>query len=220
MSEIEELSSGEAGPSRNPNRLYILIAAVLVVIIVVAVVLLITMGLPALRGDEEPTAVTEVQATATAVPTFTPGPTKAPTNTPPPPPPPTALPLTMSDTDTPIFDFEGAGARPSVEWTGFFGQVIDSAGNPMAGIPIIVWYRDGQPAEPVAQDGQPISPVVETGADGSYEIRLANAPLGGTWTIQVLTDDGYPASKLFTFQTDENIEAGIQQIQVLWKQIP
>jgi hypothetical protein len=40
------------------------------------------------------------------------------------------------------------------------------------------------------------------------------------WTIQLLTEDGYPASKLFTFQTDENTETGIQQIQVMWREIP
>ena len=116
----------------------------------------------------------------------------------------------MADTDDPLFDFESAGARPGVEWTGFFGQVSDSEGNPMSGVAVIIWYRDGQPA----------SPVVETGEDGYYEIRLAEAPLAGFWSIQLLTDDNQPASKLFTFQTDENTETGVQQLQVLWKEIP
>jgi hypothetical protein len=35
-----------------------------------------------------------------------------------------------------------------------------------------------------------------------------------------LTDDYQPASKLFSFDTDENTETGIQQIQVIWKQVP
>jgi hypothetical protein len=78
------------------------------------------------------------------------------------------------------------------------------------GVPVIVWYRDGQPA----------SSPTPTDQDGNYEIVLADAPLAGTWTIQLLTEDGYPASKLFTFQTDEDTETGIQQIQVLWQQIP
>jgi hypothetical protein len=209
VSQIEEQSHGQASPSRNPNRLYILIAAILVVVIVVAVILLITEGIPALKGEQQATATTEAQATPTQVPTFTPRPTQEPIDTAPPPSPTTPS-LVMSDTDTPIFDFESAGARPSVAWTGFFGQVQDAAGNPVEGVPVIIWYRDGEPA----------SPAVRTGPDGSYEIRLADAPLAGTWTIQLLTDDNQPASKLFTFQTDENTETGIQQIQVLWKQIP
>jgi hypothetical protein len=176
---------------------------------VVSVVLLITQGLPALRGEQQATATTEMQATATQVPTFTPRSTSEPTNTPPPLSP-TAPSLAMSDTNTPIFGFEAAGARPSVDWTGFFGLVQDAAGNPMEGVSVIVWYRDGEPA----------SPIVQTDPDGTYEIRLADSPLPGTWTIQLLTDDNQPASKLFTFQTDDNTETGIQQIQVLWKQIP
>ncbi len=207
MSQIEQLNGGQGSPSRSPNRLYILIAAILVVVIVVAIILLVTKGLPALKGEPEPTAVPTKEATSTPVPTFTPPPTSEPTDTPPPP---TASAPVMKDTDTPIFGFESAGARPSVQWTGFFGQVLDSAGNPMPGIPVVVWYRDGQLA----------SPITQTNEDGNYEIHLAEAPLAGTWTIQLLTDENEPASKLFTFETDVNTETGIQQIQVMWKQIP
>ena len=210
MSEIEVLDTGQEKPPRNPNRMYLIAAAVLLVVIVVATILLITQGIPALTGDKEPTAEAGIEPTATQVATFTPGPTKAPTNTPIPPPSPTPPPLTMSDTDTPIFDFESAGARPGVDWTGFFGNVLDTAGNPVAGVPVIVWYRDGQPA----------SSPIQTDQDGYYEILLADAPLAGMWTIQLLTEDGYPASKLFTFQTDENTETGIQQVQVMWREIP
>lgn len=206
----EQVDSGQKSPSQNPMRLYILIAAVLVVVIVVIVVLLVTVGIPALKGEEEPTVSTGVESTATAVPTFTPGPTKEPTNTPLPSASPTASAPVMADTDNPLFDFESAGARPGVEWTGFFGQVSDAEGNPKPGVSVIIWYRDGQPA----------SPVVKTNDDGYYEIRLAEAPLAGFWSIQILTDDNQPASKLFTFQTDENTETGVQQIQVLWKEIP
>lgn len=147
---------------------------------------------------------------ATLAPTFTPGPTKEPTNTPPPTPSPTPAPPVMLDTDTPAFEFVSAGARPGVEWTGLFGQVVDSEGNPLPGIPLAVWYDDGT----LAAD------IVRTDDQGNYEIRLADAPLAGTWSIQVLTEDGQPASKLFTFKTDEDTEAGIQQIQVLWQEIP
>jgi hypothetical protein len=210
VSEIEELDTGQEEPPRNPNRMYIIAAAVLLVVIIVATVLLITQGIPALTGDKEPTAAAGIEPTATQVATFTPGPTKAPTNTPVPPPSPTPPPLTMSDTDTPIFDFESAGARPGVAWTGFFGNVLDTADNPVAGVPVIVWYRDGQPA----------SSPIQTDQDGYYEILLADAPLAGMWTIQLLTEDGYPASKLFTFETDENTETGIQQVQVMWREIP
>jgi hypothetical protein len=209
MSQIDESNDEQASPTRNPNRLYIIIAAILLVIIVVVVVLLITQGFPGLIGKQEPTATMEPEPTATWVPTFTPRPTQEPTDTPPPVSP-TAPDLSMSDTDTPIFDFGSAGARPGVDWTGFFGHVQDTAGNPVEGVFVIVWYRDGQPA----------SPAVPTDKDGNYEIRLADGPLAGTWSIQLLNPDGSPASKLFTFRTDENTETGIQQIQVIWKQIP
>lgn len=209
MSEMEELNNGQEAPTPNPNRTYFIAAAVLLVIIVVAAVLLITQGIPALIGDDEPTSAADVEPTATQVATLTPGPTAEPTSTQPAATP-TLPPLVMSDTDTPVFDFESAGARPGVEWTGFFGQVFDTEGNPVEGVPVIVWYRDGQAA----------SEPTPTDQDGSYEIVLAEAPLAGTWTIQLLTEDGYPASKLFTFQTDEDTKTGIQQIQVLWRQIP
>lgn len=210
MSEIKELDTEQKDPSRNTNRLYIIAAAVLLVVIVIATVLLITQGIPALKGEKEPTAAPAVEPPPTQVATFTPGPTKEPTHTPIPPPSPTPPPMVMSDTDTPIFDFESAGARPGLEWTGFFGSVLDTADNPVEGVPVIIWYRDGQPA----------SSPTQTDQDGYYEILLADAPLAGVWTIQLLTEDGYPASKLFTFQTDENTETGIQQIQVMWRQIP
>ena len=210
MNEIKELDSAPNKPPRNPNLLYIVLAAVLLLVIVAAAILLITQGIPALLGNKEPTAAAEVEPTATPVATFTPAPTKESTNTPEPSSSPIPPPLVMSDTDTPIFDFESAGARPGKEWTGFFGQVLDTAGNPVAEVPVIIWYRDGQPA----------SEPTQTDQDGYYEILLADAPLAGMWTIQLLTGDGYPASKLFTFQTDEDTETGIQQIQVMWQEIP
>jgi hypothetical protein len=212
VSQIEQLNGGQGSPRRSPNRMYILIAAILVVVIVVTIILLVTQVLPTRGGEQEPTEVAEATtstpaATSTPVPTFTPAPTSEPTE---PPPPPTASAPVMKDTDSPIFDFESAGARPSVQWTGFFGQVVDVTGNPLRGISVIIWYRDGQAASPISQ----------TDEDGYYEIHLAEAPLAGTWTIQLLTEDGEPASKLFTFETDVNTETGIQQIQVLWTQIP
>lgn len=217
MSEIKEVNAGKTGPSHKPMRLYILIAGVLLVVIVVAGILLITKGLPALRKNEEPTAVTGIEPTATFAPTFTPGPTKAPTNTPLPPASPTAPAFVMTDDYTVTFRYLSAGARPSSEWTGFFGQVLDAEGNPLPGVPLIILYPDGRPVE---LEGIPTSPIVKTDADGSYEIRLADAPLAGSWSILVLTDDGHPASDFLTFQTDENTGTGIQQIQVLWQQVP
>jgi hypothetical protein len=209
VSQNEEFNRRQEGPSRDPNRIYIIVAAVLLVIIVIAAILLITQGIPALRGEPEATPVTQAQPTATQVPTFTPGPTREPTTTSAPPSP-TAPSLTMSDTDTPLFEFESAGARPGPDWTGFFGQVLDPSDGPVPGVSVIVWYSDGQPA----------SSVVQTDREGSYEVRLADAPLAGTWTIQLLNEDLSPASKFFTFQTDENTETGIQQIQVIWKKSP
>ena len=210
MSEARETEKSEKSPAQDSMRNYVLVAVALVVIIVIAAILVITVGLPALRGEGQATATAELPATSTAVPTFTPGPTAEPTNTPLPSPSPTMSALVMSDTEEPAFEFVSAGARPSVEWTGFFGQVQDAGGRPMSGVSVVVWYRDGQPA----------APPVQTDGDGYYEIRLADAPLAGTWTIQVLTAEGQPASKLFTFETDEDTDAGIQQIQVIWQQVP
>jgi hypothetical protein len=216
VSENMEAEAGrgtsQSGPGQggNPHRLYIIIAVVLAVVIVVIAILLITKGLPALRGETEPTATAEVAPTATPVPTFTPGPTKAPTNTPPPAPTPMLEAPIMLDTDEPIFEFVSAGARPGVEWTGFFGQVLDAGDNPLPGISVIIWYPEGRPA----------SEIVQTDETGYYELHLAEAPHAGNWSIQILTDDWQPASKLFTFQTDLDTEKGIQQIQVIWKQIP
>lgn len=209
MSEIEPSNNEQASPSRNSTRLYVLVAAILLVVIVVAVVLLITKGLPPWDGQDA-TAVSGGEVTATSVPTFTPGPTSLPTNTPLPSPTPTLEAPVMLDPEEPLFGFESAGARPSAEWTGFFGQVLDKTGSPVAGVSVIVWYDDGMPA----------SSVVRTDAEGAYEIRLAEAPFAGKWNIQLLTDSYAPASKIFSFKTDEDTEKGIQQIQVIWRQVP
>jgi len=182
-------------------RIYILVALVLIAVIVILAVILIAKG----RRNKE-AATPTIAPTATLGATVAPPPTQAPAETLPPPS--TPFPV-MADTDNPIFDFVSAGARPSSEWTGFFGQVTDAQGKPVPGVPLIVWYPDGVAA----------SPVVKTDADGNYEIRLAEKPLAGVWSIQVLTDDLQTASKLQTFRTDENTETGIQNIQVLWKKV-
>ncbi|MGC9334523.1 MAG: hypothetical protein ACP5JJ_10270, partial [Anaerolineae bacterium] len=186
---------------------YVLLAVVLVVVIVVIAYLLVTLGVPAFRGGEQPPASPSAATLATAVPTFTAPSTQAPTNTPPPSPVPTPGAPVMADTDDPSFAFESAGVRPSVEWTGFFGQVTDASGAPAQDVPVVVWYPDGQLAAPVSK----------TDASGYYEVRLSDTPLAGIWTIQILTEDLQPASSLFTFQTDEDTAQGIQQIQVLWE---
>jgi hypothetical protein len=219
MSETEETGRRQKGPARNPMTLYIVVAVLLLVIIIVVVVLIVTKGIPALQGNREPTAVTQGGTTVTPVPTFTAGPTRPPTDTPLPAPSPTIGVPAMVDPDTPIFELASAAARPSTEWTGFFGQVLDAQGKPLAGVPLIIWYSDpeGRPAELL---NSPDSPIARTDADGSYEMQLASAPYQGTWTIQVLTDDGGPASKLFTFETSDNPETGFQQIQVIWKKLP
>jgi hypothetical protein len=194
-----------------------LVAVALVIVIVVAIILLVTQGLPALREEDAPFAATAGEPTPTPVPTFTAGPTLEPTDTPPPAPTEAWPSFVMTDTYSVYFSFESAGARPGSEWTGFFGQVFDAQSNPLPGVPLIVLYADGTPAELV---GVPTSPIVKTDATGSYEMRLADGPFAGTWNILVLTDEGYPASEIYTFMTDENTETGIQQIQIIWKQVP
>jgi hypothetical protein len=219
VSDTEVANDAGGKPPRNPTVLYVIVAALLVVIIVIAAYLLVTKGLPALREGEEPTSVAGGEMTATPVPTFTPGPTHAPTHTPLPAPSPTLGVPVMQDTDAPLFELKSAGGRPSTEWTGFFGEVLDSHGDPFAGVPLIVWYAEaeGRAAELVNSSD---SPIVKTAADGSYEMRLADAPFGGVWSIQVLTADGGPASKLFTFETSDSPDTGFQQIQVIWQELP
>ena len=196
-----DTESGQASLKPRSMRIYILAALALIAVIVILAAILIAKG----RGKKE-AATPTIAPTATLGATFTPAPTQTPAETPPPPS--TPIPV-MADIDTPIFDFVSAGARPSAEWTGFFGQVTDAQGKPLPGVPLIVWSAGGAAA----------SPVVKTGADGNYEIRLADKPLAGVWSIQVLTDDLQAASKLQTFRTDENTETGIQNIQVLWQKV-
>jgi hypothetical protein len=204
--EIEYATEPE-GPPADPTRRYIVIAAILLAVILVALILIVVFGLPALQG-EDPTVTPPPPATLTLVPTPAPSSTPEATATLTPSPSPTDTGLVMQDTENPIYEFQGAGARPGVEWTGFFGQVLDAAGDPAPGVPVVVWYPEGQPA----------TDPVDTDADGYYEIHLAEAPFAGTWSIQLLTDDYQPASKLFTFRTDEDTEQGVQQVQVLWQE--
>jgi hypothetical protein len=196
-----DAESEQADPEPRSMRIYILLALALVAVIVILAAFLIARG----RGNKE-AATPTIVPTATIGATLTPLPTQAPAETLPPPL--TPIPV-MADTDTPIYDFVSAGARPSAEWTGFFGQVTDAQGKPISGVSLIVWSAGGAAA----------SPVVKTDADGNYEIRLAEKPLAGAWSIQVLTDDMQAASKLQTFQTDENADTGIQNIQVLWQKV-
>jgi hypothetical protein len=215
---MSEKKSRLAGLGQGSSRLYIILAAILIVVIVVAVVLLLTKGLPALRGEATPVAQAETESAPTVVPTFTPGPTRPPTDTPPPGATPTLPPPEMSDPVEPLFDLQGAGGRPSTEWTGFFGQVLDAGGQPLAGVPLILWRTDPE-GVPVDLIGAPDPPVVRTAQDGSYELRIAEAPFAGVWTIQVLSDEGQGASKLFTFETSGDPEQGFQQIQVIWQRV-
>jgi hypothetical protein len=210
MNEIETPDGGQSGPPRFSSRPYMLAAVALVAVILVAAFFLITKGIPALKSKGEPTAAAQIELTATPVPTFTPGPTRLPTNPPPAATSPVVAAPVMTDTEVPSFEFDSAGARPGADWTGFFGQVLDEAGQPLPGVPVIVWYRDGTPA----------SDVVLTDNNGAYEIHLADAPLAGNWSIQVVSDEGSPASKLFSFDTDVDTQAGVQQIQVIWRRLP
>ncbi|MGQ9600571.1 MAG: carboxypeptidase-like regulatory domain-containing protein [Anaerolineae bacterium] len=208
MSEVQELGTGPNKPSGDSIRWYLLLAGVLLVLIVVVGALLISKGIPALREEKEPVVLSPTEPPIALAPTFTSAVSQA--SPLPPTEPPSTLPApVMGDPAIPLFDFDSAGARPGVEWTGFFGQVFDAAGKPMPGVSLIVW-----------QEGRAASPVVQTDDHGYYEIHLADEPLAGSWTIQVLTEDWQPASRLFTFNTDINTQTGIQQIQVLWKQIP
>jgi hypothetical protein len=213
----EEEARGQVEPPKGPSRWYIVAAAILLVVIVVAVVLLLTNMLSGSNGDVEPTAVTEVEATATSVPTVTPPPTLEPTDTPPPLPTDTPPPFVMTDTYPILFTYESAGARPSTEWTGFFGDVLAADGEPLADVSLVVLHPGGVPVE---LEGVPTSPLVKTGADGSYEIRLADGPYADTWSLVVVTPDGLPASEFLTFRTDTDTEAGVQQIQVIWQEVP
>ena len=201
MSGTDTAESGQAGPKPRSTRIYVLVALALVAVIVLLAAILIAKG----RGKKEaatPTVAPSAILNATLTPAFTPalGDT---------PPPTVALTPIMTNTNNPIFDFASAAARPSAEWTGFFGQVTDAQGAPIPNVPLIVWDSGGAAA----------SEVVRTDTNGNYEIKLADGVRAGVWSIQVLTDDMQAASKLQTFRTDENSETGIQNIQVLWKKV-
>ena len=202
MSGTDIAEPGQADPKRRSTRIYALVALLLVVVIAILAVILITRG-----RDKSETATPTVEAAATLSPTRPPSSIQTPADTPPPAE--IAPSLIMTGTNDPLFDFVSAGARPSTEWTGFFGQVTDADGKPISGVPLIVWHADGALA----------SPIVRTDADGNYEIRLADGILAGVWSIQVLTDDMRAASKLQTFRTDMSTETGIQNIQVLWQKV-
>lgn len=173
---------------------------------------------PSPAGSSAPTVpaapvLVEPTPAPAALPTITPAP--GPTTVPEPTRPitPTAAPtLVMADPETPLYDIDDTGAMTSTLWTGFLGQVLDAQDRPLAGVPLIVWA-----AEPA---GSPASPVIETDATGSYEIRLAAGPAAGAWSIQVLTADWRPASRLQTFYTGGDVDSGVQHIWVVWKQVP
>jgi hypothetical protein len=196
------------GASQGALRPYILAAAALLVVIVIAAILIITVGLPTMRGGGRETAAISVTASTMRASTLTPSLVPEPTLTPSPWP--TMPSLVMTDTDDPAFEFVSAGGRPGLEWTGFFGRVLDVDGQPLPDVSVVIWAEDGRPAVPPAR----------TDKDGNYEILLAEAPRAGLWTIQLLTARGQPASKLFTFQTDVDAVSGIQQIQVIWGRVP
>jgi hypothetical protein len=197
-----DTESGQASPKSGSTRIYILVALILIAVIVILAAILIKGRGRKVAATSTVAPTATVGATFTSLPTATqaPAPVQLPASTPSP---------VMADTDTPVFDFVSAGGRPSTEWTGFFGQVTDAEGKAISGVSLIVWYPDGVAA----------SPVVKTGADGTYEIRLAEEPLVGVWSIQVLTDDLRAASKLQTFRTDLDTQTGIQNIQVLWQKV-
>lgn len=199
-------------PPAKPRRSYIIIAALLlVVIIVVGAILISTLLSRRQGGGGEPTALVDV--TPSLGPTLTAGSTQAPTavSSPTVRPTPTKVsgPL-MINPDSPLFEFKSAGARPGSDWTGFFGQVLDAQGKPLSGVSVIVWKADRTPA----------ASIVKTDTAGTYEIRLGTGALAGEWSIQVLTDDLQPASNMQAFRTDTNTVTGIQQIQVVWQQVP
>lgn len=208
MNESARGHAEQEGAPQDPLRPYMLAAAALLVVIIIAAILIFTVGLPALRSEGRESEATVVTASAMRAPTLTASLT--PGSTPTPSPWPTMPALVMTDTDDPAFEFVSAGGRPSLDWTGFFGRVLDADGRPLPGAPVVIW----------TEDGQPIVPPARTDESGNYEIRLAEAPQAGVWTIQVLTAAGQPASRLFTFQTDADAQTGIQQIQVIWARVP
>lgn len=207
MSQYEPAQDDIPTPAKSSNRGYVIAAVVLVIVIVVCIILLITEAIPALRGTRTTKVVAE--STATTAPTSTRTPATEQVETPATTDREPAGPI-MQDTDTPLYDFVSAGARPAVDWTGFFGKVEDTAGAPVQGLTVIVWDESGRPTVP----------PVKTDPAGAYEVRLADGPRAGLWSIQLLTNDNRPASHAFSFRTDTDTQGGIQQIQVLWKEIP
>lgn len=145
------------------------------------------------------TPTTTQTPTATLSPTqtftFTPAPpTATPTETPAPPTAtPTVTPTLPSPTPTPRILFTRDPQTPQYlqpflypgcNWQGVGGQVITTAGTPLIGFQIKVTGSDGVPLPVVLSGSQP-----SFGQSG-WEVKVADFPGPGTYTVEVLAQDG------------------------------
>lgn len=217
------------------NRVLVIIAGLLgiVICLVYLAIAVLLVGNPFGGAAPQPTAApTETQ---TPKPTFTATPTRPrATNTPyaTPTPEPTETPLpptatvvaTATPTRTPtprpepgwtppppaLFQIDGdIVAWPNCGFTGVYGVVRGSNGQPLKDIQLRVWKMEG---------GQFTwsSDVVTTDVDGNYRIGLADSAVSGRWFVQVL-QSGDASWNMRGFDSSEGCQNGLQQFRMNWR---
>ncbi len=174
-------------------------------------------------------------------PTWTPTPTLPPTNTPLPTPThtpttPTATPTRFTlptwtpsptITPTPLPNFGLAEGSPSwvqsdtvnpersCAWMGVAGQVLDSSGEAVNGITVLLGGT---------YEGKPIQITTVTAAgtaygDGGYEITIADDPNAskGTLYVQLFSENGAPLSSRYSFRTYDSCQKNLILINFVQK---
>jgi hypothetical protein len=96
-------------------------------------------------------------------------------------------------------------------FTGVYGVVRGSNGQPLKDIQLRVWKREG---------GQFTwsSDVVTTDVDGNYRIGLADSAVAGRWFVQVL-QSGDASWNMRGFDSSEGCQNGLQQFRMNWRRV-
>ena len=126
--------------------------------------------------------------------------------------PPTRLPTVVTPSQTPtavvypyaLAEPETFVAHPDgCEWLGVAGEVVDAAGEPVAGLRVHVW---GEGIDRVTLSGS----AVEL---GGWEVRLGDAPAVGTYTVQLVAVDDSPLSPAVTFAARDSCDANLARVR-------
>ena len=150
---------------------------------------------PYTTATPEPTSTPVPAATATPTRTRTPTPVPVPGWSPPPPPP---------------YQLDGdIVAWPNCAWTGVYGVVRGSNGQPLKDIQLRVLQMEGG-AFTWKSD------IVTTDADGNYSIGLADGPKAGRFFVQVI-QNGDAAWDMRGFDSSDGCTNGLQKFRMNWR---